>query len=268
MEIDKKIEKLVKNARKRLCRIKFYKGLLLCIIIGLALWGIMQTISLIVPFYGAHVVGILLCMATIIVGVIITIFTYPSMKQAAIRFDSKGFNERVVTSMELKGKHDIFSSMQKADTLNKTSSVSMRKVFPMKINKLLFLFLFLALIFVITTGLMPAKAKEIAMENHILQEEKKIAEEEIEELVAEIKQNNDLTIEEVEKLEEMLNEAKEELAESENSTEVDKVKERFENKISDYIEEKKKEENKHEAEAIQNALESLEKEERKFFEWT
>ena len=41
MEIDKRIEKVVKSARTRLCRIKFYKGLLLFIVIGLTLWGIM-----------------------------------------------------------------------------------------------------------------------------------------------------------------------------------------------------------------------------------
>ena len=235
MEIDKRIDKLIKNARKRLCRIKFYKGLLLAVIIGLAIWGIMQTISLFVPFYGAPIVGILLCMATIIIGVIITILRYPSKREAALMFDSKGFNERVITSMELKGKHDIFSSMQKEDTLQKTATVSMRKVFPMRINKFLFLFLFLGLMFVITTGLMPAKTKEIAQENHILSEEKKIAEDELEKLVAEIKESHPLSVEEVEKLDEMLKEAKEELKESDTSTEVDKVKERFENKIYDYI---------------------------------
>ncbi|MCR5848588.1 MAG: hypothetical protein K6G75_10785, partial [Lachnospiraceae bacterium] len=261
MEIDKRIDKLIKNARKRLCRIKFYKGLLLAVIIGLAIWGIMQTISLFVPFYGAPIVGILLCMATIIIGVIITILRYPSKREAALMFDSKGFNERVITSMELKGKHDIFSSMQKEDTLQKTATVSMRKVFPMRINKFLFLFLFLGLMFVITTGLMPAKTKEIAQENHILSEEKKIAEDELEKLVAEIKESHPLSVEEVEKLDEMLKEAKEELKESDTSTEVDKVKERFENKIYDYIGENAPNEDQREAEAIQNALDAVKNDE-------
>ncbi len=80
MEIDKKIENLIKRARKRLCFIKFIKGLLLFVIIGLALWGLMQLISLIVPFYSATLVGILLCMASILIGVIITVIRYPSMK--------------------------------------------------------------------------------------------------------------------------------------------------------------------------------------------
>ena len=73
MEIDKKIENLIKRARKRLCFIKFIKGLFLFIIIGLALWGIMQLISLFVPFYSATIVGIALCMVTILLGVIITV---------------------------------------------------------------------------------------------------------------------------------------------------------------------------------------------------
>ena len=254
MEADKLIEKVVKNARKRLCKIKFYKGLLLFLIIGLSLWGLMQLISLIVPFYSATIIGIILCAVTLVVGIIITVVRYPSMKEAALKLDSKGFKERVTTSMELRGKKDIFSTMQKNDTLEKTAGISMRKIFPMKINKLLFLFLFLSSMFVLTTAMIPAKTKEIAIENHILEEEKKTAEEELEELVAEIKETHDLSVEDIEKLDEMLDEAKEELKESENSTEVDKVKERFENKIYDYIGEEMPNQYKREAEAIQNAL--------------
>ena len=165
MEADKLIEKVVKNARKRLCKIKFYKGLLLFLIIGLSLWGLMQLISLIVPFYSATIIGIILCIVTLIVGIIITVVRYPSMKEAALKLDSKGFKERVTTSMELRGKKDIFSTMQKNDTLEKTAGISMRKIFPMKINKLLFLFLFLSSMFVLTTAMIPAKTKEIAIEN-------------------------------------------------------------------------------------------------------
>ena len=261
MEADKLIEKVVKNARKRLCRIKFYKGLLLFLIIGLSLWGLMQLISLIVPFYSATIIGISLCIVTIIVGIIITVVRYPSMKEAALKLDSKGFKERVTTSMELKGKKDIFSTMQKNDTLEKTAGISMRKIFPMRINKLLFLFLFLSAMFVLTTAMIPAKTKEIAIENHILEEEKKDAEKELEELVAEIKETHELSVEDIEKLDEMLKEAKEELKETENSTEVDKVKERFENKIYDYIGEEMPNEYKREAEAIQNALDSVKNDE-------
>ncbi|MBR4412597.1 MAG: hypothetical protein IKS60_03210, partial [Lachnospiraceae bacterium] len=261
MEIDKKIENLIKRARKRLCFIKFIKGLFLFIIIGLALWGIMQLISLFVPFYSATIVGIALCMVTILLGVIITVIRYPSKREAALRLDSRGYNERVITSMELKGKHDVFSNMQKTDTLVKTSGISMRKVFPMKFTALPFILFFLSVMFVLTTGLIPAKSKDIAIENHILQEEKKEAEEELENLVAEIKETHSLNVEDIEKLDEMLKEAKEELDESENSTEVDKVKERFENKIYDYIGEERPDEDKREAEAIQNALDSVMKDE-------
>ena len=70
MEADKLIEKVVKNARKRLCKIKFYKGLLLFLIIGLSLWGLMQLISLIVPFYSATIIGIILCIVTLILEVL------------------------------------------------------------------------------------------------------------------------------------------------------------------------------------------------------
>ena len=256
MEIDKRIEQIVKSARKRLCKIKFYKALLLFLIIGLCVWGIFQTIALIVPFYSAPLVGIAACMAIIVAGIVITIIRYPSMKEAALKLDSKGFNERVTTSMQLKGKQDVFSTIQKNDTIAKTNGISMRKIFPLRINKLLFLFLFLSAIFVLTTAMMPAKSKELAVENHLLAEEIKEAEEELEDVVAEIIQTHDLTAEEVQKLEEMVEEGKKELKECEDANEVGKVKDRIETKMYEYIGENLTDINKREAEAINNGLEA------------
>ena len=143
MELDKRIEKIVKNARKRLCKIRFYKMLLLFIIIGLTVWGILQTIALIVPFYEASIIGIIACMVLVIAGVIVSIASYPNMKQAALSLDSKGLKERVTTSMQLRGKKDVFSQIQKRDTLEKAEKISIRKAFPYNIKKILFLFLFL-----------------------------------------------------------------------------------------------------------------------------
>ena len=256
MEIDKRIEQIVKSARKRLCKIKFYKALLLFLIIGLVVWGIFQTIALIVPFYSASLVGIAACMVIIVAGIIITIVRYPSMKEAALKLDSKGFNERVTTSMQLKGKQDVFSTIQKNDTIAKTNGISMRKIFPLRINKLLFLFLFLSAIFVLTTAMMPAKSKELAVENHLLAEEIKEAEEELEDVVAEIIETHDLTAEEVQKLEEMVEEGKKELKECEDANEVGKVKDRIETKMYEYIGENLTDINKREAEAISNGLEA------------
>ena len=259
MEIDKKIEKIVKNARKRLCKIRFYKVLLLFIIMGLCVWGLFQTIALIVPFYGATVYGILACMLVIIAGVIIAIVKYPSMKDAALKLDSKGFNERITTAMELRGKKDIFSMLQKNDAIQKTESVSVRKLFPYNIKKIMFLFLFLSSMYVLTTAMIPAKTKEIAQEQHVIEQEKKTAEEELEELVSEIKQSHELSTEEIERLNEILDEAKEELKEAETSSEIDKVKERFESKMYESIGEEQPDQNKREAEAIQNALDKAQK---------
>ena len=206
MELDKRIEKIVKNARKRLCKIRFYKMLLLFIIIGLTVWGILQTIALIVPFYEASIIGIIACMVLVIAGVIVAICSYPNMKQAALSLDSKGLKERVTTSMQLRGKKDVFSQIQKKDTLEKAEKISIRKAFPYNIKKILFLFLFLSAMYVLTTAMIPAKAKEIAHENHILKQEVKTAEEELEELVAEIKETHNLSVEEIQKLEDILEE--------------------------------------------------------------
>ncbi len=253
-ENDLKIEKLIKKTRNRICKVTFYKSLLFVITLGFCVWGLFQLIALFVPFYGAKIFGSAAFLVVLIAGVIITVNKYPTLKQAAIKLDSAGYKERVLTAMELKGKNDVFSNLQKEDAIEATKQISLKKTFPFNIKWKMFLFAFLSFLFVLSTAMIPAKSKDIAEENHILKQEISEAEEELEDLVAEMIDTRELSDEEITKLEEYLDEAKQELKEAENVNEIDKIKERFENKMYTSIGEEAPNNAKQEAMAIENAL--------------
>ena len=257
MEIDSRIEKIVKKARNRICTVKFLKAIIPIMIIGLTVWGIFQIISLFVPFYGATVFGILACMLVILVGVIVTIIRNPSKKQAALQLDSKGLDERITTSLGLKGKKDTFSMLQKNDAYARAQKISLKKAFPVRIKGRFFVMLFLSLMLVVSTGLMPAKSKDLAQEIHIVKQEIRQAEEELEDLAEELEIKHEFTESELKKIDELLEEAKTELQECENATEIEKVKERFENKMYDLAGEQAPSNNQRDAMAIENALEKV-----------
>lgn len=257
MELDSKIIKIVKKARKRLCGIQFFKSLMFFVTLGFIAFGTCLLAALFVPFYARWNVGIALFFVIVITGIIITVIRYPSTKEAAMRLDARGFKERFTTSMELKGRNDVFSTIQKQDALAKVEGISLKKVFPLRVKKRMLIFFFLSLMYVVSMAFIPAKAIDEAEEQHIIQEEIKEVVSNLEDLKAELVETHDLSPEEIEQLDKYLEEAKEELEECEDLIEIEKVKERFEDKMYAAVGEDPVPQNEREAQAIQNALESM-----------
>ena len=255
MSQDHIILQFIKKVRRRLCRNIFWTTILWALFIGMTMWGVFHHIALFVPFYAAVLYGFLTFIICIIGGIVIAVRRYPNLKSTALQIDSKGLKERVTTAYELSGRNDICSQLQKNDTLDKIRGINIRKSFPLKIKKRVYLFLFAALIFVVTTAMIPAKTKEEAKEQHELKQQIEEQEKVLEEMAEEVKENYDLTDEQIEALENMLREAKEELQNATTQEEMAKVEERFETKLQqqfiDPLDQKK------EAEAIANSLEIL-----------
>ena len=181
MSQDHIILQFIKKVRRRLCRNIFATTMLWALFAGMTAWGIFHLIALFVPFYAAVMYGFLAFLLCLVMGVIVAIKRYPNLKSAALTVDSKGLKERVTTSYELSGKNDVCSQLQKNDTLERIRGLNIRKTFPLKVKKRVYLLLFSALIFMVTTAMLPAKTKTEAKELHEMKQQIADQEEKLEE---------------------------------------------------------------------------------------
>ena len=252
MEKDQLIFRFIKKVRRRLCRHVWLKTMLWALFAGILAWGVFNTIALFVPFYGAVLYGLGALVLSLIVGCVVARFRYPNIRKTTLQIDAKGLKERVTTSYGLKGKTDFYSELQKKDTIDKIQRVHIRKSFPLRIKRRVYFALFAALIFAVTTAMLPAKAKELAREQYELQQEIEDKTSELEEEVEELKQKYDLTEEQQKALEELYEESRQELQRVTESDQLGKVQERFENKLQEQFIDPI--ENYNEAKALENSI--------------
>lgn len=252
MEKDRVISSFIKKVRKRLCRNIWVQSMLWAFLAGMLVWGIFNLIALFIPFYGAPLYGLLGFVITLVAGWIVAVKRYPNMRRTTLQIDSKGLKERVTTSYELAGKTDFYSELQKSDTIKRIQGIHIRKSFPLMVRKRVYAFLFLALIFTVTTAMFPAKSKEVAREQHELQEQIEEKADALEEIVEEFSKQYELTKEQQEALEELLADTIKELEAVEDYEQIAKVEERFQNKLKEQFQEPMN--NYQEAKAIENAI--------------
>lgn len=255
MEKDRQILAFIKKVRKRLCKNVWIRTMLWALFAGIVLWGIFNTIALFVPFYEAILYGLGAFLLALIVGWIWAGRLYPNLRRTTLQIDAKGLKERVTTSYELAGKTDFYSEMQKKDTLQKIQHIHIRKLFPVNVKKRVYFALFAALIFAVTTAMLPTKSKEIAREQHELKEAIDEKEQELETIVDEFQNSYELTEEQQKALEELLKDTVEELNEVTLSEQIAKVEERFQNKLKERFEDALN--NYLEAKALENAIHEM-----------
>ena len=232
---DQLILQFVKRVRKRLCFQTFFKWFLYAASAGLIVWGIMNTISCFVPFYGAVLYGFFAFLIIMIAGSLISIRFFPNLRQTAFRVDATGLKERVTTSMDLKGKDDVCSTIVKDDTIRHINNYPTKQFFPTKVSKRMLLILFLCAAFVLSTAMIPAKMKDQAKLNHEMWNHQKEMKKQFEEMQEEIEEKYDLTKEQKELLENIIEEAKDEVDGAKTNEELQKIEERLKNKIESQI---------------------------------
>ena len=116
-EKDRLILQFIKKVKNRLQGISMWKYMLMSAVTGLVIWALINAVALIFPVYGAVFYGAIVCMLVLVAGAIVAVLHFPTKKQAALAADSKGLKERVTTAYELMGREDIFSRIQKDDTV-------------------------------------------------------------------------------------------------------------------------------------------------------
>lgn len=184
-----------------------------------------------IPYVEEISLGILV--VGLIIALIYGVIKAPNKEKVSLIVDSKGLNERLITSLELINCEDNIAIAQKKDTVDKIKNFNIKKNLRISIDKkqvLLSLGLILMCILVMFVPTASRKnAKNIRefnkMQNAII--------EKVEKEKNEIEKSEDLSDIEKEEIKKILEEAEKELKESEKQSEINKTLERLEKKLED-----------------------------------
>lgn len=188
-------------------------------------------ISLFITFPYVEEVILVIIILGLISTVIFGVIKAPDKKKIAITLDSKGLDERMITSLELIGVEDNVAIAQKKDTLNKIKDFDIKKNFRINIDKNQSLICLGLIIMCILTAFVPSTAKKKAEEIRSFNKLQKELILKLEKEKEEIEKIEGLTSNEKNDIEKILDDAIKEINESENRSEVDKTLERLEKKL-------------------------------------
>ena len=191
---------------------------------------VMELISCRIPWYGVHYWAGGVLLLSVLAALLRQLVQYPSSEKAAGILDATGLKERTMTALELIGDDSLFAVMQKNDTWEILSGLSVTKRLPVKWNRKQLALLLVSVLFFSFSIFLPSPAREQAAVRH---EVKKTAEKEIEK---------------IEKLEQLLKKEEQELDEKERRE--------YEELLASIIEELKQADTK---ESLKKAMERAEK---------
>lgn len=221
--------------------------LLLCLIFSLLLISLFITIPYIEE----------ICIAILVIGlIIILIYGFiksPKKDKVALMVDSKGLDERIITSLELIGFDDNISIAQKKDTVESIKKFDIKKL-KISVDKKQTLLSLGLIIMCILIMFVPSTARKEAQKIRDFDKYQKSVIEKVEKEKKEIEKSEDLSDEEKEEVKKLLEDAVKELKESEKKSEINKTLERLEKKLEDKKEELSSEKSK---EALENSKKKL-----------
>lgn len=202
----KEFLKAVQACRRKMNIASFMEKTVSALSIGAAAGILFQAAAFFVPLYYAGLYAGLALFFAFLTAALISVVKRISMEQAALRMDSFGFEERIVTAHENLMKDGTLIALQRADAMRQLKAHGDRIKVPLfPAGKRLIVLVGLA---VVLTGLaiVPSKTKEYAKELHSLREEIKEKEDEVEEVVDALEQlaQEELTPEQQAEIQDMI----------------------------------------------------------------
>lgn len=173
--------------------------------IGAGVGILFQAAAFLVPLYYVNIYSGLALLLGEVSAFMVMMVRRTTMKQAALKMDRFGFEERIVTAYENLEKEGTLVELQREDAMKELKAHKDRiriSIWPSWKKVILCFFLVMLLI---GLSLVPSPAKDKAGELHSLREEVKEKEEEIEEMLEALEQlkQEELTIKQQEVLNEM-----------------------------------------------------------------
>lgn len=235
---EKKLRAFLGKAKFRLFRQIFLRIFSRYAFFGVAASLIVSVVELFVPLYYAGLLEILFLLFAVIGALIHCLVIFPSDMGAARYVDSTGLKERLTTSVELFGRDDELSVLQRADTLDNVKDFSFKYRLPFCWYWKRYIAVLVLLFAMCICVLLPSDAKNMAKAVHEFAKLEGSEEEKIDKVLDELKKKEDageISGEKYEELKKALEDAKEQIKESENSLDIEKAKERLAKKIRDSL---------------------------------
>ena len=229
--MDEKILVFVKKVRERQRVQSVLDALLVSLSAGLLCAVFISLLSLWIPLYYAIPVSVGFIVLSVIVGIVSGIKRTPSLEKSALIADARGHKEKLTTALELAGREDAFSILQKKDALKVIDGFRINKEFPLTISwKKSVAFVLLAIIFGVTAA-WDAPAKRQAITKH------EVKKESLEEIAKLEKVEKDISkadkLSEIEKadLDKQIEQAKQEMKLAESVEDIKKAEDRITKKM-------------------------------------
>lgn len=123
------------------------------------------------PFYYASIIASFWILASVLFGIIYFFFHFPKEQEAAHMGDAIIGQERLLTALELRGKNEPISCLQKKDAISYIAVCNIKESFPYQLHfRQLLLCIFMASLFFLFLYL-PSKAKLEAEKLHALKQD-------------------------------------------------------------------------------------------------
>ena len=184
----------------------FLKKSVFALSIGAGAGILFQTVAFLMPMYYVNLYTILALLLAEMSVLVVMLVKQTSMEQAALRMDSFGFEERIVTAYENLDKEGTFVGLQREDAMKKLREHKDRIQIPLMPSLKRTALLLMLLVVSAGLSLLPSTAKDRAGELHRVKEEAQEKEDEIEEFMEALEQleEEELTEEQKEALREMV----------------------------------------------------------------
>ena len=224
---DQIIWKFVHKVRRRIGGQVVRRTLCEVACIGLVSACGISFLSFFIPFYYAFYVESIVLGSAVLVGIGLGIHRVPTLEQAALRADDKGYQEKITTAFGLRGKEDPFSMLQKQDAVAVIVNLSVPKLFPFKISVQRMLVLLLLAVLLAGSNLLDSPSRQYAREHHAVQVEVKKEMAKVEKVERQLTNKESVSETEIAKVQNQLEQTKKELAKVESAKELQQVKERY-----------------------------------------
>lgn len=200
----------IKACRQKLNLAKLLDNSVLYMAVGGVAAVLLEAVSLFWPFYYVHIWAAACVAAGLVCGIILAIIRRSDMKQAAGKLDSFGLKERVLTAYENLEEESSFARLQRKDAVSRLQGKSGSIRIPLLPDRRHLAAFGLSMACAVILAFLPTTARDIAREQHAIQQQAKEKEEELEKLIKELEDidTDSLTEEQRAQIEEMIDSMK------------------------------------------------------------
>lgn len=184
----------INRCRRKLNLALFFEKTVVFLTLGGLFSALLETVSLFVPFYSVHVWAICAAAVFLAAGIVLAFCKRMGKKDAALALDGFGLKERVITAYEHLEEETEYVLLQREDAVRSLQKSEGRIRIRLNLGWRRILALVLSLALAVGLAFVPTPAREVAKQRHLLAQEAKEKQEELEKLVKKLEQIDTKTL--------------------------------------------------------------------------